>query len=93
LVAKNLIETCKMILKNNCDLYFVAKGKCNSNNGCQDFCFATPVKPGFICGCREGFTLGKDGKSCESMKNYVSPLTCKLGEFRCKKFPLCIPDR
>jgi hypothetical protein len=80
-----------MLLFYNCML--LGKGRCPSSHGCQDFCFAIPVKPGFTCGCRDGFSVGKDGKVCEPVKDYISPLSCKPGEFKCKKFPRCIPER
>lgn len=45
---------------------------CRSNNGgCSNLCFAMPGQRKVTCACPTHFTLGADGTSCNSPRNYL----------------------
>ncbi|XP_015126731.1 vitellogenin receptor [Diachasma alloeum] len=63
---------------------------CSRDNLCEQLCQRSPG--GAVCWCREGFTLGEDGESCEDVdecRNNVCAQVCRneIGSYECACFP------
>lgn len=56
---------------------FLDIDECAKNNGCEHFC--ENVKGTYRCKCREGYQLGRDGRTCEEMLG-----GCQVGNGGCQ---------
>ncbi|EGT53433.1 hypothetical protein CAEBREN_09437 [Caenorhabditis brenneri] len=50
--------------------------ECSKNNGCEHFC--ENIKGTYRCKCREGYQLGRDGRTCEELLG-----GCQVGNGGC----------